>query len=89
LKVDGNLKLEELAKMTEGYSASDIRDICQSVQLRVVNELFESGKANENDAKTRHITTSDFKDSLKSRRPSVSVEMLRAYARWTEQFKAL
>lgn len=89
LKVDGNLKLEELAKITEGYSASDIRDICQSVQLRVVNELFESGKANENDAKTRHITTSDFKDSLKSRRPSVSVEMLRAYARWTEQFKAL
>ena len=89
LKVDGNLKLEELAKITEGYSASDIRDICQSVQLRVVNELFESGKANQNDAKTRYITTSDFKDSLKSRRPSVSVEMLRAYARWTEQFKAL
>lgn len=89
LNVDENLKLEELAKMTEGYSASDIRDICQSVQLRVVNELFESGKANENGAKTRHITTSDFKESLKARRPSVSVEMLRAYMRWTEQFKAL
>ena len=89
LHVDGNLKLEELAKITEGYSASDIRDICQSVQLRVVNELFVSGKANENDAKTRSINTSDFKDSLKSRRPSVSVEMLRAYTRWTEQFKAL
>lgn len=89
LHVDGNLKLEELAKMTEGYSASDIRDMCQSVQLRVVNELFVSGKANENDAKTRSISMSDFKDSLKSRRPSVSAEMLRAYARWTEQFKAL
>jgi SpoVK/Ycf46/Vps4 family AAA+-type ATPase len=59
------------------------------VQLRVVNELFVSGRANENDAKTRSITMNDFKDSLKSRRPSVSVEMLRAYARWTEQFKAL
>ncbi|MFQ5941723.1 MAG: AAA family ATPase [Nitrososphaerales archaeon] len=89
LNVDGNLKLEDLAKVAEGYSASDIRDICQSVQLRVVNELFESGKANENDAKTRSIITNDFKDSLKSRRPSVSVEMLRAYARWTEQFRAL
>ncbi len=89
LHVDGNLKLEELAKITEGYSASDIRDICQSVQLRVVNELFESGKANENDAKTRSITLNDLKNSLKSRRPSVSVDMLRAYARWTEQFKAL
>jgi len=89
LHVDGNLKLEELAKISDGYSASDIRDICQSVQLRVVNELFVSGRANENDAKTRSITMNDFKDSLKSRRPSVSVEMLRAYARWTEQFKAL
>ncbi|MEM2760465.1 MAG: AAA family ATPase [Nitrososphaerales archaeon] len=89
LNVDQNLKLEELAKITEGYSASDIRDICQSVQLRVVNELFKSGKANQNDANTRNINMSDFKDSLKSRRPSVSVEMLRAYTRWTEQFKAL
>lgn len=89
LNIDTNLKLEELAKITEGYSASDIRDICQSVQLRVVNELFESGKASENDAKTRTITMSDFRDSLKSRRPSVSMEMLRAYSRWAEQFKAL
>ncbi len=89
LHVDGNLKLEELAKISDGYSASDIRDICQSVQLRVVNELFVSGRANENDAKTRSITMNDFKDSLKSRRPSVSMEMLRAYTRWTEQFKAL
>lgn len=89
LNVDGSLKIDELAKVTEGYSASDIRDICQSVQLRVVNELFESGKANENDSKTRSITMNDFKDILKMRRPSVSLEMTRAYARWTEQFKAL
>ena len=29
--------------MSESYSASDIKDICQSVQLKVVNELFENG----------------------------------------------
>jgi len=89
LNVDGNLKLEELAKVSEGYSASDIRDICQSVQLRVVNELFASGKADDGNSKTRSITTSDFRDILKNRKPSVSVEMIRAYMRWTEQFKAL
>ncbi len=89
LNVDGNLKLDDLARVSEGYSASDIRDICQSVQLRVVNELFASGKANDGNSKTRSITMSDFKDSLKNRKPSVSVEMLRAYMRWTEQFKAL
>lgn len=89
LNVDGNLKLDELAKVSEGYSASDIRDICQSVQLRVVNELFASGKANDDSSKTRSITMGDFRDIQKNRRPSVSMEMIRAYMRWTEQFKAL
>lgn len=89
LNVDGNMRVDELAKVTEGYSASDVRDICQSVQLRVVNELFASGKADDNSSKTRSITTNDFKDILKNRKPSVSLEMLRAYQRWTEQFKAL
>jgi SpoVK/Ycf46/Vps4 family AAA+-type ATPase len=89
LNVDGTLKVDDLAKLSDGYSASDIRDICQSVQLRVVNELFASGKANDDNSKTRSITMSDFKEMLKNRRPSVSLEMIRAYARWTEQFKAL
>lgn len=89
LNVDGNLKLDELAKVSDGYSASDIRDICQSVQLRVVNELFASGRASDDNSKTRSITMSDFRDIVKNRRPSVSMEMIRAYSRWTEQFKAL
>ena len=89
LNVEGNLRLDDLAKISDGYSASDIRDICQSVQLRVVNELFQSGKANDGSSRTRSITMSDFKDIQKNRRPSVSMEMIRAYMRWTEQFKAL
>ncbi len=89
LSIDPSLKLEELAKITEGYSASDIRDICQGVQLKVVNELFESGKAYDGNAKTRSIVMSDFKEILKNRKPSVSADMIKAYIRWTEQFKAL
>ena len=89
LNVEGNLRLDDLAKISDGYSASDIRDICQSVQLRVVNELFASGKANDDSSRTRSITMGDFKDIQKNRRPSVSMEMIRAYMRWTEQFKAL
>src|SRR3989449_8483143 len=38
LKKETSLKSEELAKLAEGYSASDIKDICQSAQLRVVND---------------------------------------------------
>src|ERR671922_120148 len=89
LNVDGTLRVEELAKISEGYSASDIKDICQSVQLRVVNELFESGKAMEDGTNPRPINMSDFREILKIRKPSVSIDMIRAYIRWSDQFKAL
>lgn len=89
LNIEGALKVEELAKISESYSASDIKDICQSVQLRVVNELFESGKAMENGTNPRPITMIDFKETMKVRKPSVGVEMLRSYMRWSDQFKAL
>ena len=89
LKKEKTLKNEELAKFTEGYSASDIKDICQSAQLRVVNELFESGKATDVQQSPRAILTSDFKEIFKIRKPSVTTEMIRAYVKWSEQFKAL
>jgi SpoVK/Ycf46/Vps4 family AAA+-type ATPase len=89
LQMESSLKIEDLAKLTDGYSGSDVKDICQSVQLRVVDELFQSGKGLDNDANTRTITESDFKEILKMRKPSVSMYMIRAYLRWSEQFKAL
>ena len=89
LKKDKTLKIEELSKLVQGYSASDIKDICQAVQLRVVNELFESGKAMEAQSNPRSISMNDFKEIIKIRKPSVSIDMIRAYMRWSEQFKAL
>src|SRR5579875_248270 len=90
LKIDPELKLDDLAKLTEGYSGSDMRDICQAVQLKVVTELFDSSDgAGNNELQPRPIDLGDFKEVLRSRKPSVSQEMLRAYANWTENFKAL
>jgi SpoVK/Ycf46/Vps4 family AAA+-type ATPase len=89
LKKESLLKTEELAKLAEGYSASDIKDICQSAQLRVVNELFESGKAMEAEANPRAITVVDFKEIFNIRKPSVSTTMMGGYMRWNDQFRAL
>lgn len=89
LQMESSLKIEDLARITDGYSGSDVKDICQSVQLRVVDELFQSGKGLDSDANTRSITEVDFKEILKMRKPSVSMDMIRAYLRWSEQFKAL
>ncbi len=89
LQMDSSLKIEDLAKLSDGYSGSDVKDICQSAQLRVVDELFQSGKGLDCDANTRSITEVDFKEIIKTRKPSVSMDMIRAYLRWSDQFKAL
>jgi SpoVK/Ycf46/Vps4 family AAA+-type ATPase len=89
LRLDPNLKLEDLADITEGYSGSDIKDVCQSVQIRVVSELFDMGNADDKSSQPRVITLDDFREVLKKRRPSVSGDMLQAYVNWSENFKAL
>ena len=89
LTLSEDVGLELLAKLSEGYSGSDIKDICQSVQLRVVRELFKSGKALDKETTTRPITINDFKETMRTRRPSVSGEMVRAYTQWSDNFKAL
>jgi len=84
----------ELAKMFDGYSASDIKDICQAAQIKTVHEIFNSPDYHEpvegeTPVQPRDLTTADFREIMTRRRPSVSTEMIRAYHKWSEQFKAL
>ncbi|MGB9914936.1 MAG: AAA family ATPase [Candidatus Bathyarchaeales archaeon] len=89
LQIAPDVDLHELARLSEGFSGSDIRDVCQSAQLKIIGEFFESGKALDKAAKPRPITMNDFKQILEERKPSVSLDMLAMYNRWFEAFKAL
>jgi SpoVK/Ycf46/Vps4 family AAA+-type ATPase len=89
LQVEPDVDLHELARLAEGFSGSDIRDVCQSAQLKLIGEFFESGKAMDKEAKPRALTMSDFRQILEERKPSVSLEMLTSYNRWFDAFKAL
>jgi SpoVK/Ycf46/Vps4 family AAA+-type ATPase len=89
LQLAPNVKLRELARLSEGFSGSDIRDLNQSAQLKLIGEFFESGKASDKRAKPRLLTMEDFRQILKERKPSVSIEMLALYDTWFEAFKAL
>ena len=89
LTIDQNVDLHELARLSEGFSGSDIRDVCQSAQLSLIGEFFETGKAMDKEAKPRALTMGDFKSILEDRKPSVSMGMLSHYSRWFEAFKAL
>ena len=105
LKKEPSLKIPLLAKLFEGYSASDIKDVCQAAQLRVVHEMFNSpeyreptgedgdgggdGGGGEPAQQPRDVAIADFRNIMTRRKPSVSHEMLRAYYQWSENFKAL
>ena len=94
LKKNSRVNSLSLAKQFDGYSASDIRDVCQSVQMEVVNELFRSPDyrepiAGEAASMPRELTMMDFKNIKIKRKPSVSIDMVRAYHKWSDQFRAL
>jgi len=89
LRLADDVDFNELSRLTEGFSGSDIRDVCQSAQLRVIGELFESGQASNKRAKPRLLSMEDFLEILEERKPSVSPETLPLYDRWFETFKAL
>ncbi|MFP3064492.1 MAG: cell division protein CdvC [Sulfolobus sp.] len=84
ITLDSDVNLEELAKKTEGYTASDIKDIVQAAHIRVVKEMFE-----KNLPQPRPVNMNDFEEVLKVRKPSVNQEMVKAYEVWHEKFKAL
>ncbi len=89
LTISNDVDLPELARLAEGFSGSDIRDVCQSAQLSLIGEFFEQGKAADKEAKPRPLTMADFRQILEERKPSVSLDMLTQYNRWFEAFKAL
>ena len=86
LNLSNDVDAEMLIGRTEGYSGSDIRDVFQGAQTRVVRELFENNGAR---GQVRPITMDDFREVLKKRKPSVSPQMLNLYDRWFDTYKAL
>lgn len=87
LNMSEDISIEEIERITEGFSGSDIRDILQAAQIKVVRELFESKDISER-SRPRPISMQDIRDVLRKRRPSVSSEMLRYYDKWHETYKA-
>lgn len=89
LELTPDVDFHVLTQLTEGYSGSDIKDICQVVRQEVIRELFESGMAEDPGSRPRLLSMVDFKRAVSNRRPSVSADMIKEYDKWFEQFKAL
>jgi len=84
-----DVDFEELAHMTEGYTGSDIRDICMDAYYSTIRELFESGRALKPGTKPRPVHRGDFIIAIRSRRPSINSSILKLYYEWYREFGAL
>jgi SpoVK/Ycf46/Vps4 family AAA+-type ATPase len=88
VRTASDVDLVALANLTEGRTGSDIRDMFQAVQMKVVREFFENRRDIDPSAAPRVITMTDFLEAASSRKKTVSSQSLADYEAWTEKYSA-
>ncbi|XP_033031996.1 spastin isoform X3 [Trachypithecus francoisi] len=79
-------ELAQLARMTDGYSGSDLTALAKDAALGPIRELKPEQVKNISASEMRNIRLSDFTESLKKIKRSVSPQTLEAYIRWNKDF---
>ncbi|XP_039594695.1 spastin isoform X1 [Polypterus senegalus] len=78
--------LTELARMTDGYSGSDLTALAKDAALGPIRELKPEQVKNMSANEMRNITFGDFTESLKKIKRSVSPQTLNAYMKWNKDY---
>ncbi|XP_076219814.1 spastin isoform X5 [Aptenodytes patagonicus] len=79
-------ELAQLARMTDGYSGSDLTALAKDAALGPIRELKPEQVKNMSASEMRNIKLSDFTESLKKIKRSLSPQTLEAYIRWNKDF---
>ncbi|XP_021401134.1 spastin isoform X3 [Lonchura striata] len=79
-------ELTQLARMTDGYSGSDLTALAKDAALGPIRELKPEQVKNMSASEMRNIKLSDFTESLKKIKRSLSPQTLEAYIRWNKDF---
>ncbi|RXG68025.1 Spastin [Armadillidium vulgare] len=79
-------ELDALAKLTQGYSGSDLTALAKDAALAPIRELNPDELVSCNPSDVRGITQGDFKESLKKIRKSVPESTLASYEKWNADF---
>ncbi|TKC37914.1 hypothetical protein EI555_021127, partial [Monodon monoceros] len=75
-----------ILRMTDGYSGSDLTALAKDAALGPIRELKPEQVKNMSASEMRNIRLSDFTESLKKIKRSVSPQTLEAYIRWNKDF---
>ncbi|XP_077994184.1 spastin-like isoform X1 [Glandiceps talaboti] len=79
-------ELNQLARMTENYSGSDLTALAKDAALGPIRDLAPSQVRSMEAHQVRDIQLRDFEDSLRRIRRSVPSHTLNAYDDWNQQY---
>ncbi|KAG7462854.1 hypothetical protein MATL_G00189130 [Megalops atlanticus] len=79
-------ELVQLAKLTEGYSGSDLTSLAKDAALGPIRELRPEQVKNMAANEMRNIKFCDFLESLKKIKRSVSPQTLDLYVHWNKEY---
>ncbi|OXB54927.1 hypothetical protein ASZ78_014191 [Callipepla squamata] len=77
---------DAVLRMTDGYSGSDLTALAKDAALGPIRELKPEQVKNMSASEMRNIKLSDFTESLKKIKRSLSPQTLEAYIRWNKDF---
>jgi transitional endoplasmic reticulum ATPase len=86
--LDTDVKLDELARLTEGYTGADIASVCNTAMMSALRELIGKAKDAEEakkKAKDLRVGRKHFEEALQKIKP-ISGQELKMYERFSQQF---
>ena len=91
VKLDESINIEQLAKMSEGYSGSDITNVCRDASFMAMRQKIKGLTPDEiknltKDLKDLPVTMKDFEISLSKVSRTVSNEDLIKHQQWDKEF---
>ncbi|GAA33137.2 spastin [Clonorchis sinensis] len=78
--------VERIARGTEGFSTSDLKELAKEAALQPIREISTTQLRTISEHEVRPLALKDFIQSLKFVRPSVSGASLAPYESWNQQF---
>ncbi|KAL3233764.1 Uncharacterized protein RNJ44_03804 [Nakaseomyces bracarensis] len=76
---------EEIAKLTEGYSGSDLTGLAKEAAMEPIREIGDNLMDVDNE-KIRGVTFNDFKNALLTMKKSVSPQSLKQFEEWAIEY---
>jgi spastin len=88
IELDPDIDFVNLASKTEGFSGSDIANICREAIMSPIRDLDSGNFISDHSVKARAVTEIDYLNALENINKSVSSKELVRFKNWDDEFGA-